>query len=384
MSAKPNTPQPSTPSGPAEPDFAQMERMLKAQLDQADKNPRDVLWQLARLYQATKRPDQALQCLRRILASESDLEVKASCVLALGQTMEQCNDFPSAIRFYREAMAMEPIRNDTWYFIHNNLGYSYNQVGRFDEGERCCRSAIQINPSRPNGHKNLGIALAAQGKYREAAMSYITGTFNHAGDARSFELLQELFKEHPELAFEFQSHFDRCEKSVTFAAVALERARCGRPFKVLLGSADWEWLNLCGCTLNAISGGAVAIQVFETLSQFIEAAGNGDFDLGFLTPGGFPMGSAGGTATDSWEQAVLAIRPIKSHKPIALVLVGAADELTQYEAAGHASGVDAMLQANQQITTRMAGQGPVHIDFAEVDALVETIIHLLTRGATTR
>jgi thioredoxin-like negative regulator of GroEL len=75
MSAKPNTPQPSTPSGSAAPDLAQMERVLKAQLDQADKNPRDVLWQLARLYQATKRPDQALQCLRRILASESDLEV---------------------------------------------------------------------------------------------------------------------------------------------------------------------------------------------------------------------------------------------------------------------------------------------------------------------
>ena len=287
MSAKP-TPQPSTPSDSAEPDFAQMERVLKEQLDQADKNPRDVLWQLARLYNATKRHDQALQCLRRILASESDLEVKASCVLALGQTMEQCNDFPAAITFYREAMAMEPMRNDTWYFIHNNLGYCYNQVGQFDEGERCCRSAIQINPFRPNGYKNLGIALAAQGKYREAAISYITATFNHAGDARSFKLLQELIKEHPELAFDFQSQFERCEKSVRFAAVALERARSGRPFKVLLGSAGSEWLNLCGYTLQAISGGAVGIQVVENLSQFIEAAGNGDFDLGFLAPGGFP------------------------------------------------------------------------------------------------
>ena len=362
MSAKPNTPQPSTPSGSAEPDLAQMERVLKEQLDQADKNPRDVLWQLARLYQATKRPDQALQCLRRILASESDLEVKAGCVLALGQTMEQCNDFPAAIRFYREAMAMEPIRNDTWYFIHNNLGYCYNQIGQFDEGERCCRSAIQINLSRPNGHKNLGIALAAQGKYREAAMSYITGTFNHAGDARSFKLLQELIKEHPELAFDFQSLFDRCEKSVRFAAVALERARSGRPFKVLLGSASSEWLNLCGYTLQAISGGAVGIQVVENLSQFIDAAGNGDFDLGFLAPGGFPAGSAGGTAKDSWGQAVRAIRQIKSQKPIALVLVGAGDELTQHDAAGHAGGADAVLDANQQ-----------------TDALVETMIHLLTQ-----
>ncbi len=67
MSDKPNAPHASTPSGSGEPDFAQMECMLKAQLDQADKNPRHVLWQLARLYQATKRPDQALQCLRRYL-----------------------------------------------------------------------------------------------------------------------------------------------------------------------------------------------------------------------------------------------------------------------------------------------------------------------------
>lgn len=362
MSEKPNTPQPSTPSVSAQPDLAQMERALKEQLDQADKNPRDVLWQLARLYNATKRPDQAVQCLRRILASESDLEVKASCVLALGQTMEQCDDFPAAITFYREAMAMEPMRNDTWYFIHNNLGYCYNKVGQFDEGEKCCRSAIQINPFRPNGHKNLGIALGAQGKYREAAVSYITGTFNHAGDARSFMLLQELIKEHPELAFDFQTQVDRCAKSVGFAAVALARASSGRPFKVLLGSGDSEWLNLCGHTLNAISGGAVGIQVVENLPHFIEAAGNGDFDLGFLKPGGVPAGSTSSTATDSWEQAARAIRQIKRQKPIALVLVGTANELTQHDAAGRANGVDAMLEANQQ-----------------TDELVETIIHLLTR-----
>jgi tetratricopeptide (TPR) repeat protein len=348
MSEIPNTSNPSTPADSVKPDVAQIER--------------DVLFDLARLYNAKKRPDRAVKCLRRILASESDLEAKASCVLALGQTMEQCNDFPAAITFYREAMAMEPTCNDTWYFIHNNLGYSYNQVGEFDEGEKCCRSAIQINPRRPNGHKNLGIALAAQGKYREAAISYITGTFNHAGDARSFKLLQELIKEHPELAFEFQSHLHRCETSVRFAAVALQRARSGLPFKILLGFANSEWLNLYGNTLHATSGRAVGINVVANLSQFIEAAGNGDFDLGFLAPGGFPAGPAAATATDSWGQAVRAIRQIKSKRPIALVLVGSADELAQHEAAARAGGADATLEANQQ-----------------TDALVETTIHLLTQ-----
>jgi CheY-like chemotaxis protein len=43
--------------------------------------------------------------------------------LPLGPTMEQAGDYPSAIRFYREAFAMELARNDVWYFINNILGY---------------------------------------------------------------------------------------------------------------------------------------------------------------------------------------------------------------------------------------------------------------------
>lgn len=361
MSEMPNPPQPSPPPNSAQTDLAQRERELKEQLDQPDKNPRDILWQLARLYNATKRHDEAVQCLRRIFACESDLERKAGCALALGATMEQRNDFRAAIRYYREAMALEPMRNDAWYWIHNNLGYSYNQVGQFDEGEKCCRAAIQIDSSRPNGYKNLGIALGARGKYQEAAINYITATFRHGGDTRSFKLLQELIREHPELAVDFQNEYDRCEKIVRFAAVALERARAGRPFKVLLGSANLESLNSFTCTLMAISGGAAGIQVAVNLSQFIEAAENGDFDLGFLAPGGFPGGSASGTSTGLWEQAARAIRQIKSQKPIALVLVGTTEELSQHEAVGRTSGASAMLDANQG------------------DALVDMVIHLLSQ-----
>jgi tetratricopeptide (TPR) repeat protein len=360
MSETPNPPQPSPPPDSAETDFARMERELKEQLDQADKNPRDALWQLARLYNATKRHDQALECLRRILASESDLEVKAGCVLALGQTMEQCNNFPAAISFYREALTMEPMADRTWYLIHNNLGYCHNQIGRFDEGEKFCRLAIQINPCRPNGYKNLGIALVAQGNYREAANSYITGTLTYPGDMRSFKLLQELVKEHPDLTFDFQNQIDRCAKSISFATLAIERALSGRPFKVLLASAVLEWLNLCGYVLQAVCGGAVEIHVVENLSKFIDEATSGDFDLGFFGPGGFPLGSPAGRATDSWEEAVRAIRQIKSQKPIALVLVATADELTRHDAAAQASGADAILKADHQ-----------------TDALVETTIHLL-------
>jgi tetratricopeptide (TPR) repeat protein len=256
---------------------------------------------------------------------------------------------------------MEPARNDTWYFIHNNLGYSYNQIGRFAEGENCCRRAIQINPARPNGHKNLGIALAAQGKYREAALCYITGTFNHAGDGRSFTLLKELVKEHPELGFDFQKQIDRCEKLVNFAVLAIGRARAGQPMKVLLGLGKSEWLNLCGHTLKAISGGAVAIQVAENLSQFTEIAGGKNFELGFLAPGILPTGPTDIEATVSWERAILTVSQIKAQQPMAIILVGTKADGARHQADCKASGVAAVLEANNQ-----------------TDALVEATIHLLT------
>jgi tetratricopeptide (TPR) repeat protein len=108
------------------------------------------------------------------------LEQKAACVLVMGATAEKKQDFEAAVRFYREALAMEPVRNDVWYFIHNNLGYSLNMLGQFAEGEKFCRAAIEINPFRPNGHKNLGIALAGQGRYREAARCFVTATLAHS------------------------------------------------------------------------------------------------------------------------------------------------------------------------------------------------------------
>jgi hypothetical protein len=106
----------------------------------------------------------------------------------------------------------------------------------------------------------------------------------------------------------------------------------------------------------------VEIHVAQNLSKFIDEATRGEFDLGFLAPGRLPAGPPEGTAMHSWEQAIRAIRQIKSQKPIALVLVGAADELAQHDAASRASGVDVMLEASH-----------------ETDMLAETMIHLLTQ-----
>ena len=145
-------------------------------------------------------------------------EKKAECVLTMGQAMEQVGDYPVAVRYYREAMALEPTHTFTWYFINNNLGFSLNALGQFSEGELYCRKAIEIDRSRPNAHQNLGISLAGRGQSPDSARCFIAATQANAADARAFRLLEDLLKQHPELEFEFQGASECCQKAVEVAA----------------------------------------------------------------------------------------------------------------------------------------------------------------------
>jgi tetratricopeptide (TPR) repeat protein len=203
----------------------EMERTLLKRLEAEKSQPIDALWQLARFYQQRKDHEKGLNCLRQALAHMPDVESKAHCVLGMGQLMEAVQDYEAAVRYYREALALEPVQTDTWYFIHNNLGFSLNTLWQFAEGERYCRNAIQIDPTRPNAFKNLGIALKGQGEYRDAAKCFVTATQVNAADGRSLCLLQELLREHPELEYEFQGDVESCRNAVEFAAQKLAEAK---------------------------------------------------------------------------------------------------------------------------------------------------------------
>ena len=204
--------------------FEEAERLLLKNLSEAKENPQDALWELARLYSHTKRHEAALDYLRQIMDLQPDLEHKAHCVLAMGQTMEQVGDYESAVRYYRVAFGLEPVNTATWYFINNNLGFSLNTLNDFEGGERFCRAAIEIDRQRPNAFKNLGIALAGQQKFAEAAHCFIQATQADASDPRSLKLLEELVAQHPEL--ELEADLECCRKAV---AVAREKRIALKP-----------------------------------------------------------------------------------------------------------------------------------------------------------
>ena len=54
----------------------------------------------------------------------------------------------------------------------NYLGEVLTRVGELEEGIYMFQQAININPTSPLFHKNLGDALAKQGKIDEASAAY--------------------------------------------------------------------------------------------------------------------------------------------------------------------------------------------------------------------
>ena len=187
------------------------EHLLLERLKSRESDFLNALWDLAYFYSKAGRQERSQTYLERYIASTDDLEKRAGCFLALGQSMEQMRDFESAIVFYSRAFVLEPANNGTWYLIHNNLGYCLNHFGRYSEAEGYCRSAIKIDPSRHNAYKNLGVSLAGQGDFANAAENLIRATKANASDGRALKLLEQLLVEHPEVKAEMPDIEERIQ-----------------------------------------------------------------------------------------------------------------------------------------------------------------------------
>ena len=193
---------------------AEAERFLLQNLEEEKESPRQALWQLAMFYKDTEQYKKALVYLGKLVALAPDVEANAIYVLNMGACMECAGDYSAAVRYYKEALALKPTGSVVRYFINNNLGFSLNTFGDFAEGEIYCRKAIEIDHGRPNGHKNLGIALAGQGCYQEAAECFVAATQVDALDSRAFNLLTQLLESHPDLEIEFGDVARLCGEAI--------------------------------------------------------------------------------------------------------------------------------------------------------------------------
>jgi tetratricopeptide (TPR) repeat protein len=198
----------------------EIEKKLRDKLAAAGGACAQSLWSLAGLYQKTGHLDEATRCMQRVIELADDPEKVGSAYLALGQLEESRGDFAAAVKRYREALALEPCVKHTWYLIHNNLGYSLNQLGAYAEAIPYLQRAVEIDPARANAYKNLGLAHQALGNLERAAELFITATQVNAADSRSLNHLIALIDANPALEVDMpglRGRVEMCQKAVEVA-----------------------------------------------------------------------------------------------------------------------------------------------------------------------
>jgi tetratricopeptide (TPR) repeat protein len=177
----------------------QVEANLRARISSCEETVEDAVWQLARFYCVTGRHHDATACVERCLAGTRDPAKQAAGCLGLGQLLEQQDRYAEAESMYAHGLEISVAAADVAYFLHNNRGYCLNLLGRHAEAESCTRTAIAIDPSRHNAHKNLGLALAGQGRLTEAARCLLEADRRCPDDTRARGHLTALLTEDPEI-----------------------------------------------------------------------------------------------------------------------------------------------------------------------------------------
>jgi len=196
------------------------EQFLLKKLDARGGTCLDSVWSLASWYQRVGDFDKASGYIQRFMELTDDPEKLGAGHLALGSLEEGKGDYAAAAQRYRAALAMEPCSTVTWYFIHNNLGYSLNQIKEYSSAIPYLRTAVEIDPGRPNAYKNLGLAYEALGDLKQAAALFITATQVNSADSRSLKHLISLVEANPALEVDIpnlRERIEACEKAVEVA-----------------------------------------------------------------------------------------------------------------------------------------------------------------------
>lgn len=116
-----------------------------------------------------------------------------------GMIAERAGRFDMAAEFYQRGRVDGTTDVDVDYWLHNNAGYSLVKLGLHAEAEALCRHATRTVPGRYNAWKNLGLALAGQGRAVDAARAYLTAIRACPSERRAASHLCELFPEHADL-----------------------------------------------------------------------------------------------------------------------------------------------------------------------------------------
>jgi tetratricopeptide (TPR) repeat protein len=153
-------------------------------------------------YRGINKADAAIQLLNDFIKSSKEPEHSAHCYLALGQIATDQQQHQSALEHFSAALEFAPKKRNVLYVLHNNIGFCFNSLGEFKQGERHCREAIAIDWTRASGYRNLGLSLNGQKDLKGAAWALAEAIKVDGSDDRARVLLEKLLALHSMLGIE--------------------------------------------------------------------------------------------------------------------------------------------------------------------------------------
>ena len=177
------------------------EKLLLARLESSTTGEDYFRWMLfvVGFYRGINKIEAATQLLEAFIKVSKDVEQSAHCYLALGQIATDEQRHEAALGYFTSALELAPKKRKVVYVLHNNIGYCLNSLGHFDEGEKHCRRAIEVDWTRASGYRNLGLSLNGQKNIVGAAWALVEAVKADETDNRARVLLEKVLALHPGL-----------------------------------------------------------------------------------------------------------------------------------------------------------------------------------------
>jgi serine/threonine protein kinase/Flp pilus assembly protein TadD len=153
---------------------------------------------LARLYQGTGRPDEAIEELHRLLASQPGNDdahrVLGDILLSKSRNDEALEELSKAVE----------LRPDYWE-NHRILGRAYYQLGRYGDAARSLTRVTELQPDNSRGFQMLGAVYDKMGN-DDRALVYYRRAIDLNPDARAYSNLGTLYYRQGKLAEAAQAY----------------------------------------------------------------------------------------------------------------------------------------------------------------------------------
>jgi len=153
-------------------------------------------------YRGINKIESATGLLEGYIQMSKNPEQSAHCHLALGQIATDEQKLEIALSHFSAALELAPKKRKVGYVLHNNIGYCLNNLGRFVEAEKHCRTAIEMDWARASGYRNLGVSLQGQQDLIGAAWALAEAVKADPADNRARQLLDRLLSDYPKVAIQ--------------------------------------------------------------------------------------------------------------------------------------------------------------------------------------